>query len=200
VPASRLSTRVGARPDWIQVGRVAKAHGVQGEVRVEVYTDNPERFTLGSRVFACLLTGTGGPDSHSSRRELHVESVRGSDEAPIVAFREVRGRDDALRISGSPLEVPGEDLPETEGGTYYPFELEGLKVRSASGQLLGTVYFLLESAANEVLVVDLVDGGEALVPFTESAVPVVDVPGGYIEVREAFLARTLGEGEKGNSH
>lgn len=186
---------MAATPDWIQVGRVTKAHGVEGEVRVEIHTDNPDRFSPGSRIYVRTPAGAAGSE-RPARQEMYVEELRGSGETPILTFREVRGRDEALLMTGALLEIPGSDLPETEEGTYYPFQLEGLEVWSDTGVRLGLVGALLESPANEVLVVYLEDGGESLVPFTEEAVPVVEIGESYLEVRESLMVRTLGRGEK----
>ncbi len=167
------------RPDWVEVGRVRRAHGIQGEVRVEPTTDNPERFTPGSRLYAHR--------SGEDRRALTIREVRGDGSLPIVAFAEIATRDDAETLPGAVLEVPGEDLPDLDEGEYYPFQLAGLDVRTPAGEPVGTVVELLDGPANDVLVLRLSAGGQHLVPFVQAAVPTVDLAGGFLVVEDSFL-------------
>jgi len=167
------------RPDWIEVGRVSRAHGIQGEVRVVPSTDNPERFAPGSRLHARL--------PGDERRPLEVTQVRGDAALPIVAFRDVASRNEAEALRGAVLEVPGADLPELAEGEYYPFQLEGLEVRDPDGAPIGRVVELVDAPANDILVVRLEDGRELLLPFVEEAIPTVDLAGGYVTVAASFL-------------
>lgn len=175
------------RPEWVQVGRILKAHGLQGEVRVAVESDNPARFAPGSRLFARperVGTGLGG-----ERRAVVVRQVRGESGDPIVAFEGVDDRDAAEGLRGSLLEIPAAELPEPGTDEYYPFDLEGLEVRTPDGRRMGVVKALLEAPANDVLVVtpDARPGGELLLPFVMAAIPEIDVEGGYIVVVESFM-------------
>jgi 16S rRNA processing protein RimM len=179
------------RPEWVQVGRVARAHGLRGEVRVAVESDNPERFVPGSRLFG----RPGGPQASwpEGRIELVIDSVRGQGGDPIVAFAGVSDRDHAEALKGVVLEIPIAELPEPGEGEYYSFDVEGLEVRTPSGRRVGVVAALLEAPANDILVVATDPqptgeaGGEVLLPFVEAAVPEVDVAGGFIVVAESFL-------------
>lgn len=170
-----------ARPDWIEVGRIVRAHGVRGEVRVAPSTDNPERFVPGSRVFARRKGAAPGEG-----RPLIVEGVRGGDDLPIMSFG-LTSREEAEELIGALLEVPGEELPELEEGEFYPFELEDLEARAADGSRVGVVRELLEGPANDVLVLRLDGGGEALLPFVHEVVPEVDLSGGFLVIDERYL-------------
>jgi 16S rRNA processing protein RimM len=214
------------RPEWIEVGRVARPHGVHGELRVLSSSDNPERFVPGSVVHARpvsrLLRNGRGPVSQQPRTpglgrapgadapvRLTVESVRGTDELPIVAFEEVTTRDEAAALNGYVLEVRASDLPELDEDEYYPFDLIGLEVRTPEGGVAGTVTDIVESPAHDLLVVAL--GGapgapdepgragvqqgdgrplarEVLIPFVQEAVPAVSLADGFLIVEAGFLA------------
>ncbi len=101
-----------ARPEWIEVGRVSRAHGVHGEVRVRPDSDNPERFAPGSVLHARpARAGVAGPRRPEQVR-LTIEEVRGGDDFPIVAFREVGDREAAEGLRGYLLEVRSADLPK----------------------------------------------------------------------------------------
>jgi 16S rRNA processing protein RimM len=168
------------RPEWIEVGRISRPHGVHGEVRVVLSSDNPERFVAGAVLHA--RPGRGGVAGPRLREQtsLTIESVRGEDDFPIVAFAEIPGRDKAEAFSGYVLEVRAADLPVLDEDEFYPFDLIDLEVRDPSGAVLGRVGDALESPAHAILSVILNDGGEALVPFVQAAVPTIDLEAGYL--------------------
>lgn len=129
------------RPDWVEVGRVQRAHGVHGEVRVASSTDNPDRFVPGETVYARdARPGLAGgrrvarlPAGAVDRMLLEVEDVRGTYENPLIAFVGIDTREQAEGLRGYVLEVPGDQLPDLEEGEYYLCDLEGLEVRVAPG-------------------------------------------------------------------
>jgi len=170
------------RPDWVEVGRIARPHGVGGEVRVSPDTDNPERFRPGSRLHA-----RSQRDPSLPRRELEIEYVRGDESFPIIAFFGLHDRDEADLVKGWVLEVPAEELPSLEEGEFYPWELEGLVVFTESGRRVGEVLELMESPANDVLRISLESGSEVLVPFVMEVVPEVLLEEGRLILSEAVL-------------
>ncbi len=182
------------RPEWIEVGRVSRAHGVHGEVRVRPSSDNPDRFVPGS-VFYCRpdRVGVAGPRLQEQVR-LVIESLRGDDGFPIVAFQGVSDRTSAEALRGHILEIRSDELPELDDEEYYPFDLIGLAVRDEVGVVRGLVVDAVESPAHALLVVKLDDGNagkgdgaEILVPFVYEAVPIVEQGEGYVVVAEAYL-------------
>ena len=188
------------RPEWIEIGRVSRAHGVRGEVRVMSVSDNPERFSEGSVMFARPQKLGMAKMPSGERIRLTVEEVRGTDDFPIVAFEEVETREAAEALRGYVLEVEASQLPSLEAGEFYPFDLVGLTVRVPDGTAVGSVSDVVESPAHALLVVALGDSFESndvgarevMVPFVDEAVPTVDLEAGYVEV----LARCLFEAEE----
>lgn len=172
-----------ARPDWIEVGRVSRPHGVGGEVRVVVTSDNPDRFVPGAVVYALRAPHGLRQAQEAERTALEIGDVRGMEGKPIVAFAGIRTREAAEGLRGSVLQVPAGELPDLDEGEYYSFDLEGLEVRAVDGGgVLGRVTEVLESPAHDLLAVRRLQGGEILVPFTHEIVPVVDMAGGFVEV------------------
>lgn len=175
------------RPEWIEVGRIVRAHGVHGEVRVKVLSDNPERFASGS----VLLARPGRPGVATPRASeqvrLTVEGLRGEGDFPIVGFREVADRDRAEAMSGYTLEVRSTQLPALPEDEFYPFDLEDLQVRDPAGATIGRVTGVLDSPAHPILVIELARGGEKMAPFVSAAVPTVAVAEGYLVVEPVFL-------------
>ena len=130
-----------ANSSFIIVGRVRKAHGIRGEVVVEVITDAPDAvFASGHRVFA----GTASGDVAPSRQELHVRSTREFNEGLLVSFAEISDRTAAELWRGRYLLLPAEELPPPSDDEVYVHDLVGMRVDVADGDVLGTVEEIYE--------------------------------------------------------
>jgi len=149
------------------VGRIAKAHGIGGEVSVEVRTDVPdERFVVG----ATLDTDPAhlGP--------LVVERTRWHSGRLLVAFVAVVDRTAAERLRGASLVVDSATSPTIEDDDeYWDHDLAGLEVTSTAGDVLGVIDDVVHPPGADLLVVRRPDGGEALVPFVRDIVTTVDL-------------------------
>ncbi|WP_039799530.1 ribosome maturation factor RimM [Nocardia araoensis] len=160
------------------VGRVAKSHGVRGELVVEVRTDEPEaRFAPGTRLRGRLPRAT-------EVREFTVESAREHSGRLLVFLAGVTDRTAADALRGMLFVVDSADLPPSEDpDEFYDHELEGLEVRLADGTVVGSVREVLHSAAGELLEVRAADDGrEILIPFVTAIVPTVSLAEGVIVI------------------
>jgi 16S rRNA processing protein RimM len=175
------------RPTWIEVGRVARPHGVRGEVRIISSSDNPDRFAEGSVMYARPPEVGVSHSGSEKRTRLTVAAVRGSAVAPIVAFRETGSRKAAESLRAHILEVEATELPRLGEDEFYPFDLEGLVVRDEDGKVIGRVSEVVDSPAHGLLSVALESGGRVLVPFVSAAVPLVASERGFLVVDSAFL-------------
>lgn len=160
----------------LTVGRLVKAHGVTGEVVVDIRTDDPElRFAPGTVLRA---KRSGLPE-----RDFTVESVRPHGSRLLLRLAGVADRNAADALRGSLFVIDSEDLPPIdEEDTFYDHQLEGLLVRTTSGQDIGTVAEVLHTAAGELLAVDRADAGELLVPFVSAIVTSVSLDSGIVEI------------------
>jgi 16S rRNA processing protein RimM len=130
-----------AQPEFIIVGRVRKAHGIRGEVVVEVITDEPDAvFASGRRVFAGTATGDLAPN----RLELHIGSARPFNEGLLVGFTEVPDRNAAESWRGRYLLLPTEELSVPDENEVYVHDLVGMRVELSDGQPVGTVEEIYE--------------------------------------------------------
>lgn len=160
------------------VGRVAKAHGVSGELLVEVRTDDPEsRFAQGT-----ILAGKparGGPT-----REYAIESVREHGGRLLVRLAGVADRDSADAMRGVLFVVDSDDLPPIDDpDEFYDHQLEGLAVRTVDGLHLGAVVEVIHTAAGELLAVGGGDDeSQVLVPFVGAIVTSVSLADKVIEI------------------
>ena len=158
------------------VGRVVKAHGVTGEVVVEIRTDDPDtRFAPGSSLRG--KPSRGGPES----RYL-VESVREHGGKLLMRLDGVADRNAAESLRGILFVVDSEDLPPIEDpDEFYDHQLEGLQVVTTTGQTVGPVAEVLHTAAGELLSIRA-EEGEVLVPFVSAIVTSVSLADQKIEI------------------
>jgi 16S rRNA processing protein RimM len=158
------------------VARVGRAHGIRGEVTVDVRTDAPgERFTPGARLHATGEHGLAGVDV------LTLATVRDHNGTLLLGFEEVLDRTAAEALRGAVLEA---DVPDEvdEPDAWYDHQLVGLRVLDPAGADLGEVVAVEHPPAQDLLVVRRPDGARRLVPFVAAIVPAVDVPGGTLVV------------------
>ncbi len=164
----------------LTVGRVAKAHGIGGELVVEIRTDDPAaRFAPGNTLRGKAPRGGG-------ERGYVVESVREHGGRLLVRLAGVGDRDAAEKLRGTLFVVDSDELPPIdEPDTYYDHQLEGLGVRTTAGQDVGVVTEVLHTAAGELLAVRREEGPgsvEALVPFVSAIVTSVSLTDRVIEI------------------
>ncbi|MEU2504577.1 ribosome maturation factor RimM [Streptomyces sp. NPDC007863] len=187
------------------VARIGRAHGIRGDVTVEVRTDEPElRLAPG----AVLLTdpASAGP--------LTIESGKVHSGRLLLRFEGVRDRNgaEALRNTLLIAEVDPEELPEEED-EYYDHQLVDLDVVLADGTLIGAITEISHLPSQDLFIVERPDGTELMIPFVEQIVTeidlenqraVIDPPPGLIDdraeiasARDAEPADDAEEGEEG---
>jgi len=148
----------------VTVGRVGRPHGRDGSFVVEHASEAPERFAPGARVYV------------------------GREPAEVVERKQGGGGRLVVRLDrrterGALLELPVSELPEPEEGSYYAFQLAGLRVEEDGGRDLGRVEEVEPGVANDVL---RLDTGVAL-PLVDECVREVDLAAGRILVAPGFV-------------
>ena len=156
----------------VVLGRISGLFGVKGWVKVYSYTEPREAVLNYSR---WLLSGKSG------WREAAVAEGQRHGKTVIVRLDGYVDRDQAAELIGTEIGIPRDELPETEDNQFYWSDLEGLRVVHRDGTELGKVAYLLETGANDVMVVK--GEQERLIPFVmEQVVLGVDLASGEIEV------------------
>jgi 16S rRNA processing protein RimM len=155
----------------LAVGRIGRAHGIRGEVSVEVRTDDPaERFAPG--VALATDPRDAGP--------LTVEAVRTHSGRLLIRFAGFGDRDAAEALRGVTLLVDSADIPPSDDPEeFHDHELIGLTAVSADGASLGEIVDV-EHFGQDLLVLRRATGEDALVPFVSAIVTAVDVPAGRV--------------------
>jgi 16S rRNA processing protein RimM len=159
----------------LTVGQVVGAHGVQGELKVAIVSDDPQRFSRLQHVFA-------GPDDRDPAA-YRVESTRLHGDYVLLKLEGCDDRTAAQAWRGTLLFVPlAEAIPLAEG-EYFEHQIVGLEVWTTAGEFLGRVIDILYSRANEVYVVrDESTRREILLPAIEEVVQAIDLEAGRLVV------------------
>jgi 16S rRNA processing protein RimM len=168
-----------AAPELAIVGRVRKAHGIQGELVVEPLTSTPDAvFASGRRVFAGTVHGDPSPD----RRELVVEESRPFKGGWIVAFAGIVDRNEAELWRERYLFAPVSELEPVGEGEVYLHDLFGLSVvRAGSLEPVGEVTDIYELPQGVMLDVRR-PTGSVLIPFRGEVVTRVDLTAHRLEI------------------
>ncbi len=158
----------------VTVGLVHGLHGLRGAVRVEVLSDDPERFAVGAVLFV-----------EGDERPLTIDWTGPANPGLLVSFSEIQSREAADLLRQRYLEaLPDEPLPPH---TYYWHQVEGLTVSTTTGETLGAVVDVFRAGGGEVYVVRGGDRGEILVPAVSDIVLELDPSAGRLVVDPVAL-------------
>jgi 16S rRNA processing protein RimM len=157
----------------VVVGRIGRAHGVRGEVAVDVRTDEPERrFAASTRL-------------HAGDRTLTVSRTRWHSGRLLVTFAEVPDRTAAEGLRGTLLEVDVDPAEQpADDGEFYDRQLIGLEARTIAGDVVGTVASVVHHGEQDTLVISRAAGSDVLVPFVTDLVPTVNLADGHLVVAD----------------
>lgn len=161
-PGEKLPTL----PAGIQVGWVRKPHGIRGEVRIEVESDNPDRFVPGAELILRLPSG--------ACRRLKIASSRFDKDSLLLGFVGIADRNAVETWRDARLEIEEAALPALPKGEIYVFELVGCECFDKSAGLLGRVKDVVEDGGGLMLVVEK-EGKILPIPYVNALVPEVDV-------------------------
>lgn len=159
--------------DLVAIARIAKPHGIRGEVSAEVLTDFPERFKGLETIIALLPNG--------DRRDLKIEDFRFQKNRVLLKFAGFDSMDSAETLRGTEICIPESEAIALEEGEFYDWQLEGCAVETIEGENLGTVKELMRTGATEILIVEGAEK-EFLIPFAEAICTEIDIENKLIRV------------------
>ncbi|WLQ36551.1 ribosome maturation factor RimM [Streptomyces castrisilvae] len=171
------------------VARIGRAHGIKGEVTVEVRTDEPE-LRLGPGAVLATEPATTGP--------LTIETGRVHSGRLLLRFEGVKDRTaaEALRNTLLIADVDPAELPE-DPEEFYDHQLMDLDVVLADGTGIGRITEITHLPSQDLFIVERPDGSEVMIPFVEEIVTEIDLdeqraviapPPGLIDESEAVVA------------
>ncbi len=154
--------------EQVAVAKIKGAHGVKGKVKIILLTDFPSRFKPG----LVLRISPSLPQ----RTELTVEAAEFTNKEIILKFIGIDSREQAGRLKGLILEVPAAETVPLDKGTYWQFQIIGLRVFTTEDVYLGKVEEILQTGANDVYVVKTEKSSrEILIPAIKDVVKKVDL-------------------------
>jgi 16S rRNA processing protein RimM len=172
------------------VGRIARPHGIRGQVIVNVETDFPhERFHPGAEFFSKSST-VERPEGRSQPvvdglqavpERLVIATVRFHNERPIIGFEGVTDMNQAIALAGRELRIPVEQLTSLPPDMFYRHDLVGCAVNATDGSSIGTVTDVEGTLGGSRLVVTT-GRGEVLVPLASEICRSIDVAGKRIVI------------------
>ncbi|MFF8616981.1 ribosome maturation factor RimM [Streptomyces sp. NPDC015350] len=181
------------------VARIGRAHGIKGEVTVEVRTDEPELRLAPGAVLATEPAGAG---------PLTIDTGRVHSGRLLLRFEGVRDRTaaEALRNTLLIAEVDPDELPE-DPEEFYDHQLMDLDVVLTDGTVVGRISEITHLPSQDLFIVERPDGSEVMIPFVEEIVTEIDLeeqravvvpPPGLIDESQAVIASSRGEDEEGD--
>lgn len=148
------------------------AHGLRGEVRADIRTDNPkQRFVKGVVI----------ETDNSAYPTLTVRGIRKNNDKTLISFEEVTDRNEAEKLKFTKLFVDSDELQdEDDQDAFYPHQLQGLKAIDTDQNLLGEVVDLVYGKAHDLLIVETENKEKVMVPFVYEIVPEINIEQGYV--------------------
>jgi 16S rRNA processing protein RimM len=166
------------RAQRVCVAQIGAPHGVRGEVKLWPFTADPQ-----------AVQDYGPLESEDGAARFEIEALRAAKDHLVVRLKGVTDRNAAERLTNTKLFVPRERLPATEADDeFYHADLIGLAVVDTAGNALGSVAAIHNFGAGDLIEVRPAQGATVLLPFTEAAVPEVDIAGQRIVVDAAAFA------------
>lgn len=161
--------------EYIEIGRINNTHGIHGEMKVEIWSDDINEFLSLTSVY------------NENKEEIKIESSRRADRIAVVKFSGISSPEQAAKLKGKCIYAKRSDLTLPEG-RYYICDLLGLPVYNfETNEKIGEVCDILEKPASFVYTVKT-ENGEFMVPDVDEFIKKVDINDGmYIKVIEGLI-------------
>jgi 16S rRNA processing protein RimM len=163
-PMNAAGSPLPGEPAFLAVGKLRHAHGVHGEMLMEVYTDFPDHLQPG----AILYLG-------SQFDQLKLIKCRPHREGLLLTFEGFNTPEEVGQFRNQLLYVKADDRPPLKEGEYYHYQLLNLNVITDAGVSIGIVTEILETGASDVLVIRPTSGPEVLIPMADAFIQDIDL-------------------------
>lgn len=160
----------------VTVGRVGSPHGVRGELKLQLFLEDPDH-VYDFKAWQVQFPGK------SQFVPFHDFEIHEKGEQFYIQFKGVTDRDECRQFTHALLAIPREELPALEADEFYWSDLEGLSVYNQNDKLIGVVDHLMETGANDVMIVNTPAGKQTLIPYVYGQIVLsVDLPSKKIVV------------------
>lgn len=157
----------------LQIGVITQTHGIRGEVKVFPTTDDASRFEELPEVFL---------DNGKERLAMTIDGVKFFKQYVILKFHGFDSINEVEKYKGAKLFVPREKAVKLQEGEYFIADLIGMKVITEDKAPFGVLKDVLETGANDVYVVEMANGKEALLPAIKECILNIDMDSEEITV------------------
>lgn len=158
--------------ELLLIGRIAGAFGVKGELKLALVSSRPDHL----RKIKTVYVGDQTRTYNVGRFHEHKANQY------IVRLREIEDRDAAELLKGEEVFIRISDAAPLAADEYFLHDLNGLTVKTQDGTEIGKVVEIIETGANDVLVVRQIGQPDVLVPMVRSFITTIDVANGLIEI------------------
>lgn len=160
-----MANKSEADSEWVVLGELGRVHGLKGWLKLISFTSPVENILD----YSCFQVEVGG-----RFQEIELDEHRRLNKALLVHFKGYDDPETSRQLSGTELTIANKELPQLQRGEFYWHQLLDLRVVNQHEQVLGRVSRLLETGANDVLVVkadrESIDDRERLIPYLMDSV------------------------------
>lgn len=150
----------------LQIGVITQTHGLRGEVKVFPTTDDAKRFNKLKEVIL---------DDGKKRLTMTIEGVRFFKQFVILKFKGYDSIEDIEKYKSAKLLVARENAVKLQKDEYFIADMLGMKVETEDGEPFGILKDVLTTGANDVYVVEMTEGKEALLPAIKECILNIDM-------------------------
>jgi 16S rRNA processing protein RimM len=154
--------------EFVTIGKIVKAFGVRGQVRVLSLTDVPGRL---ENLHEVMIETASGQSLPTTVTDVHFDG-----RSYLLRFQAFSSPEEVAAYRGAWLKVPKSTVPPAPDGQHYQFELIGLTVKEESGEVLGVLEEVIETPAQHLFVIRG-QNRELLLPAFKKWIHKVDIPG-----------------------
>lgn len=158
-------------PAFLVLGKLRRAHGVAGEIALEVFTRMPELLDTNAVVYI-----------GETHQPYTIQSTRWKGDLLLLKFYDVDDRSLVSQLTNALVYTLSDQLPDLDEDEFYFHELIGLKVYESDGHYLGVLTEILETGANDVYLVKDEQGKEILIAAIEERILEIDLDAGKMTV------------------
>ena len=154
-----------SEPEFLIAGKLRKAHGLKGEMWIEVLTDFPELFNQNKSA-----------SIGDSYKKVYIKSFRLAGKLGLIQLDGYENPESLRAFNNAYLYFDYQSMPELKDEEYYHHELIGLEVRDINGEVVGEVTDILVTGANDVYAITPISGNkEILIPAIKSVIVKIDI-------------------------
>ena len=158
----------------IYLGKITGVHGIKGWLKIQSYSSPPENIL---NYPSWIITNKGEEDFYS------IEQGRKQNNKIVVKLEKIDDRNTAESLINSKIQILRSDLPKLSNENYYWSDLVGLSVLNSEETVIGKIESLIETGANDVMVIITLKDERILIPFVmHEIIKEVDIELNYVKV------------------